>query len=94
MKTRNALYLAGTILITATLVSLFERSNLIWATIMVVVALIVLVLGYRKDKAALQACIAKKPTKKRIAMVTLGVVAMFFGLGFAVGKLIYLWSHS
>ena len=31
-------------------------------------------------------------TKKKVALVTLSLTTLFFGLGFAVGKLIYLWS--
>ncbi|NKI33259.1 hypothetical protein [Croceivirga thetidis] len=95
MKTRNALYIAGAILIASVIFALgkFENSNLIVATIMVVIAMILLPLGYRKDKELVKACLVKKPTKKKVAMVTVGVMAVFFGLGFAVGKLIYLWTH-
>ena len=93
MKTRNALYLAGAILLTAALVTQFQNAKLIWATLMVLAAVVVLVLGYRKDKELLKACFVKKPSKKKVAWVTAGVIAIFFGLGFAVGKLIYLLSH-
>ena len=93
MKVRNALYLAGAILLTAALLTQFKNSNLIWATIMVGISIVVLVLGYRKDQQLLKVCLMKKPTRKKIAWVTAGVMAVFFGLGFAIGKLIYLWSH-
>lgn len=90
-KIKNALYLAGTLLVTAALMTLFKNANLIWATLMVVVAIVLLVMGYKRDKALVH-CMLRKPTKKRIVLVTAGVITVFFGLGFAVGKLIYLWS--
>lgn len=95
MKIRNALFIAGAILIASVIFALgkFENSNLIVATIMVVIAMILLPLGYRKDKALVKACLGKKASKKKIALVTAGVMVVFFGLGFAVGKLIYLWTH-
>lgn len=93
MKIRNALYLAGTILLTAALLTQFQNSNLIWATLMVVISIVVLVLGFKKDKELVKACLVKKPSKKKVALATIGVMAVFFGLGFAVGKLIYLWTH-
>lgn len=93
MKTRQALYLAATILITAALFTQFKNANLLWSTLLVAVSIVILVLGFKKDAALVKACVTKKPSKKRIAMVTLGVVVLFGCLGFAVGKLIYLWSH-
>ncbi len=93
MKTRNALYLAATVLLTAALLTQFQNANLIWATILVVISMVVLVLGFKKDKQLVKACLAKKPSKKKVALITVGAVAVFFGLGFAVGKLIYLWTH-
>ena len=92
-KIRNALYLAGTILVTAALLTQFKNANLIWSTILVAISIVLLVLGFNKDKELVKACLVKKPSKKKIAIITVGVMAVFFGLGFAVGKLIYLWSH-
>lgn len=93
MKTKNALYLAGTILVAAAFISLFEQAELIWATLMVVVAIVLLILGFRKDKQLVKHCLTGNPTKKKIALVTVGITGVFFGMGFAIGKLIYLWSH-
>lgn len=92
MKIRNALYLAGTILITATLVSQFRNANLIWSTLLVAVAIGLLFRGYKRDKALIRRCLEKRPSSKKVALVSVGAMAVFFGLGFAVGKLIYLWT--
>lgn len=93
MKIRNALYLAGTILIVASFVSLFKEAQLIWATLMVVVAIILLFFGYKKDKQGVKACLTKQASSKNITLTTVGIIGVFLGLGFAIGKLIYLWSH-
>jgi len=93
MKTRNALYLAGAILVGATFVSFFKEAALIWSTIMVLVAIVLLFLGYQKDRKFAKKCLSSNVSKKKIGLVTLGVIAIFFGLGFAVGKLIYLWTN-
>ncbi|BFP41883.1 hypothetical protein FGF1_27280 [Flavobacteriaceae bacterium GF1] len=92
MKTRNALYLAGAILVVATLVSMFQKADLIWATLMVISAVLILFFGYQKDKQLVKKCMTNPLTKKKVALVTLSLTTLFFGLGFAVGKLIYLWS--
>jgi len=93
MKIRTAFYLAGAILVVASVTSLFEQSKLIWATLMVVVAIVLLVWGYQKDQQSLRQCLHKTTSLKKIAMVTASVVVVFFGLGFAMGKLIYLWMN-
>lgn len=92
MKTKNALYLAAAILLGATIVSFLNESKLIWATLMVISAVVLLIWGFQKDRLLLKACLTK-PSGSKIAMVILAVTIIFFGLGFAVGKLIYLWSN-
>ena len=92
MKTRNALYLAGVILVGAFLVSMFQKTALIWATLMVISAVFILFFGYQKDKELVKKCMANPLSIKKVALVTLSLTTLFFGLGFAVGKLIYLWS--
>lgn len=93
MKIRNALYLAGAILVVASFVSLFKESQLIWATLMVVAAIILLFFGYKKDKQVIKSCLTKQTSTKNMALITVGITGVFLGLGFAIGKLIYLWSH-
>ena len=92
MKTRNALYLAGAILVMATLASMFPKADLIWATLMIIGTVLMLFFGYQKDKQLVKKCMANPLTIKKVALVTLSLTTLFFGLGFALGKLIYLWS--
>ena len=60
---------------------------------MVIVAIGLLFWGYQKDRHLVRACLVKKPGKRKIVLITTGIMVVFFGLGFAVGKLIYLWSN-
>lgn len=92
MKTRNALYLAGAILVMATLASMFPKADLIWVTLMIIGTVLMLFFGYQKDKQLVKKCMANPLTIKKVALVTLSLTTLFFGLGFALGKLIYLWS--
>jgi len=96
LKIKNALLIAGAMLIAAAILALgkFENSNLIVSTIMVAIAIGMLVYGFVKDKGRLKACLTKRPSNSKILGVTLLVVAVFFGLGFSIGKLIYLWSQQ
>ena len=87
MKTRNALYLAAIILIVAAIVSLFENANLIWATLMVVVAAVTLVLGVVKEQKLNKEGKLCKPSNKRRNIVITGVALVFLGL-------VLQWANS
>ena len=60
---------------------------------MVVVAAVTLVLGVVKEQKLNKEGKLCKPSNKRRNIVITGVALVFLGFGFAVGKLIYLWSH-
>ncbi len=92
LSKRNVLYSAGGILLTAALISQFKDADLILATLLVLSAAILLFQGFREDAKDTK-CDTGFNSKAKILKVTLGVVVVFFGLGFSVGKLIYLWSH-
>ncbi|MDT0607908.1 hypothetical protein [Croceitalea rosinachiae] len=92
LSIRNALYIAGAILLAAALISQFKDADLIWATLMVLTSVIILLWAYREDKK-LSNCKKSTNSKKKIFGLTLGIIAIFLGLGFSIGKLIYLWSH-
>ncbi|WP_343485486.1 hypothetical protein [Allomuricauda sp. d1] len=96
MKIKDTILIAGAILVASAILALgkFENSNLIVSTIMVVIAIGLLVIGYRKDNGKLSACLKKRPSNHKVVGITLMVVLVFFGLGFSVGKLIYLWSQQ
>ena len=95
MKIRNALLIAGAILVASAIIAIgdFEDSNLIVSTIMVLISIGVLLNAYYKDGDRLKKCLKKRPLKGKALKVALMVTAVFFGMGFAVGKLIYLWTH-
>ncbi len=90
---KNALYSAGTILLGSAILSQFKHANLIIATLLVLIAVAVMVRGYQKDKKRVKQCLGEKPSRKKIGLVAMGATLLFLGLGFAMGKLIYLWSH-
>lgn len=92
LSIRNSLYLAAVILLAALIVSQFPKADLIWQTIMVLGAVVTLFLGYREDKKLIN-CIKRTNSIKRIIGVVLAVLLVFSALGFAIGKLIYLWTH-
>ena len=92
LSKRNSLYIAGATLISAAVVSQFENADLIWATLMVLLAIVILVFGYKNGQKQTK-CKTKTNSKYKILGATFGAAAIFFGLGFTIGKLIYLWSH-
>ena len=96
LKIKNALLIAGAMLVASAIFALgdFENSNLIVSTLLVVIAIGLLINGYRRDQGRLRACLTKRPSNGKVVGVTLFVVAVFFGLGFSIGKLIYLWSQQ
>jgi len=90
---RNALYLAGIILLASALVSQFKEAKLIWSTLMVVGTVIALVWGLKEDQKLYRCFKNTSKNKGKILGVGLGVSLVLFGLGFCVGKLVYLWLH-
>lgn len=92
MKIRNALYIAGTILLGATLISQFEQSELITQIILVLLSAFLLIWGYREDKKR-GVCLNVKNKRLKIFGVTLGVSLVFMGLGFTVGRILYHVIH-
>ncbi len=95
MKIRNALLIAGAVLVASAIIAIgdFKDSNLIVSTIMVLISIGVLINVYYKDGARLKNCFKKRPLKGKALGVTLMITVVFFGMGFAIGKLIYLWTH-
>lgn len=89
---RTALYVAGAILLAAAIISQFKNADLIWATLMVFASALSLLWGYKEDKK-LKNCNTIVNSKTKILGVTLGVATILFGIGFTIGRLIYLWSH-
>ncbi len=88
----GALYTAGAILITAAIVSQFQRAELIWSTLTTLSVLPILYFGYRAEQKK-KRCLPKKNKPLKMAAVTLGIAFVFLGFGFTVGKLIYLWAQ-
>lgn len=92
-KTRNVLYLAGAVLLTSALVSQFKEAKLIWSTVMVFGSVLAIIWGLKEDKK-LYGCYKKgSASKLKIFGIMTVVVLVFFGLGFSIGKLTYLWLH-
>ena len=88
----NALYIAGAILLGSAIISQFERAELITSTVLVLISVVILYQGYKKDEEKLKACLTNTSKKKR-GKVVLWISLLLIALGFAIGKLIYLWSH-
>ncbi len=92
LSIRGALCMAGGILITSAIVSQFQRAELIWSTLITLSVLPILYFGYRAERKK-KLCFPKKNKSLKLVAVTLGVALVFFGFGFTVGKLIYLWTQ-
>lgn len=88
----DSLYIAGAILLGSAIISQFKHAELITSTILVLISMVLLVWGYQKDKAKVTCAVTSK-NKRKIALVTVAVTAVFGALGFTIGRLIYLWSH-
>lgn len=94
-KVKNALLIAGAILVASAILALgqFENSNLIVSTIMVGISIVILFIGYSKDNGRLKACLKKRPMNGKAIGILFLIVAVLFGLGYSIVKLIYLWSQ-
>ncbi len=92
MKVRNALYIAGTILLGATIISQFEQSELILQIVLVLLSAFLLIWGFREEKKK-GICLNSKHKRLKIFGVTLGVSLVFMGLGFTVGRIVYHVIH-
>ncbi len=88
MKTRDALYLGGAVLLAATLIAQSANAQLILQIVMVITSAVLLVLGFRKDQKS-GVCVNPKYRKLRVFGVTLSVAIVFGGLGFTVGRILY-----
>ena len=92
MKVRNALYIAGTILLGATIISQFEQSELILQIVLVLLSAFLLIWGFMEEKKK-GICLNSKNKRLKIFGVTLGVSLVFMGLGFTVGRIVYHVIH-
>ncbi|MEM1257392.1 MAG: hypothetical protein AAGH81_02600 [Bacteroidota bacterium] len=88
----NSLYIAGAILLGSAIISQFQHAELISSTLLVMISMFILVWGYQKDKAKLR-CAVRSKNPRMISLVISAVIGVFGALGFAIGRLIYLWSQ-
>lgn len=91
LSIRNALLIAGATLLASLVASQFQSGKLLFATLLVLLAPVVLFLTFRKEKVALS-CVLRKPTNIKSVAVIMAVVVLAFGFGFSLVKLIYLWA--
>lgn len=92
-KLRNALYLAGTILLASALVSQFKEAKLIWSSLMVIGSVLAIIWGLREDKKLYQCNGKSTNSKSKVLGVGICFALVLFGLGYSIGKLTYLWLH-
>lgn len=90
LSIRNALLIAGVTLLVSFVAAQFQNGKLLFATLLVLLAPVVLFLSFKKEKITLS-CILKNPTSTKSMVVILSVVVLAFGFGFSLVKLIYLW---
>ncbi|GGG55915.1 hypothetical protein GCM10011414_27180 [Croceivirga lutea] len=90
---KKALYIAAAILIASAILSRVQNGKLIISTILVLGAIITLIFAFLKDRKKLVSCYITKKNKSKLLGITAFLTLVLFGLGFTVGKLIYLWTH-
>ena len=90
---KKALYIAAAILIASAILSRVQNGKLIISTIPVLGAIITLIFAFLKDRKKLVSCYITKKNKSKLLGITAFLTLVLFGLGFTVGKLIYLWTH-
>lgn len=90
LSIRNALLIAGGTLLASLVASQFQGGKLLFATLLVLLAPVVLLLSFKQEKVELS-CVLRNPTKMKSIVVILSMVVLAFGFGFSLVKLIYLW---
>ncbi len=92
LSKRTSFYLIGVFLLALVIILKIKEANLIWITILVLSSTSALILGLRQDMVLAKRA-KQSNSKGKIISVTLGAAVVVFGLGYTVGKLIYLWAY-
>lgn len=90
---KKALYIAAAIVFASAILSQVQNGKLILTTLMVIGAIITLIFAFIKDRKKLVSCYASKKNRSKLLGITAFLTLVLFGLGFTVGKLVYLWTH-
>lgn len=93
LSIQNALYVAGAILLLSALATQFERGELIFSTLLTLSAPVIFYMAYRKEHKKFISCATRGQKSWKFWLVATLAIAVLFGFGYSVGKLIYLWSH-